>query len=74
MIIILILMMILGGDKALFGCIDVSPEWDGDFQGPGGDGRSSSTNNRAEDVARREGARQRHNTLVSKIINEYQQK
>jgi hypothetical protein len=31
MIIISILMMLLGGDTALFGCIDVSPEGAGDF-------------------------------------------
>ena len=67
-------MMILGGDTALFGCIDVSPEGAGDFQGTGGDGRLSTTNNRAEDVARREGARRGLNTLISKIINYYQQK
>ena len=57
-----------------FGCIDVSPEGAGDFQGTGGDGRLSTTNNRAEDVARREGARRGLNTLISKIINYYQQK
>jgi len=59
MSVILILIMILGGDTTLFGCIDVLPEVAGDFQGPGGDRRSSTTNNRAEDVTRREGTRRR---------------
>jgi hypothetical protein len=31
MLINLILMMVLGGDTALFGCIDVSPEGAGGF-------------------------------------------
>ncbi len=54
--------MIIGGDTTRIGCIDVSPEGDGDFQGSGGDGRSSTTNIRAEVVARREGARRGLNT------------
>ncbi len=43
--------MILGRDTTRIGCIDVSPEGEGDFQGLGGHGRSSTTNNRADDVA-----------------------
>jgi len=67
-------MMLLGGDTTLFGCIDVWPEGAGDFQGSGGNGRPSTTNNRAEDVARREGARRGLKTIISKLINYYQQK
>ncbi len=67
-------MMTLGRDTTRIGCIDVSPERGGDFQGSGGDISSSTTNNRADDVARQEGARRGLNTLVSKIINDYQQK
>ncbi len=44
--------MILGGDTMRIGCIDVSPEGDGDFQGSEGDGHSCTTNIRAEVVAR----------------------
>ena len=45
----------------------------GDYQGSGGDGHSSTTNNRAEDIVRQEGTRRRLNTLISKIIYDYQQ-
>ncbi len=55
-------MMTVGGDTTRIGGIDVSPEGGGDFQGSGGDVRSSTTNNKADNVARRE------------IINYYQQK
>ncbi len=67
-------MVSFGGDTTPIGCIDVSPEGGGDFQGSGGDGRSPTTNIRAEVVARQEGARRGLNTLISKIINDYQQK
>jgi hypothetical protein len=67
-------MMTLGGDTTRIGCIDVSPEGGSDFQGSGGDVRLSTTNIRADDVARREGARRGLNTLISKISNDYQQK
>ncbi len=61
--------MILGGDTTRIGYIDALPEGGGDFQGSGGDGRSSTTNIRAEVVARQEEARRGLNTLISKIIN-----
>jgi hypothetical protein len=74
MIIISILMVSFGWNTTLFECVDVWPEGAGDFQGSGGDRRSSTTNNRAEVVTRREGARRQINSLISKIINYYQQK
>ena len=67
-------MVSFGWNTTLFECIDVWPEGAGDFQGSGGNIRYSTTNNRAEDVTRREGTRRQLNTLVSKIINYYQQK
>ncbi len=67
-------MMTLGGDTTRIGCIDVSPEGGGDFQGSGGDVRLSTTNIRADDVAQQEGAPRGLNTLIYKIINYYQQK
>jgi len=67
-------MIVLGGETTRIGCIDVWPEGACDFQGLGGNGRPSTTNNRAEDVARREGARRGLKTIISKLINYYQQK
>ena len=64
-------MVSFGWNTAPIGCIDVWPEGAGDFQGSGGNGLPSTRNNRAEDVARREGARQQLNTLISKVINYY---
>jgi hypothetical protein len=51
-IMIPILKRILGSNTTLIRCIDVWPEGGGDFQGSGGDGRSSTMNNRAEDILR----------------------
>ena len=66
-------MVSFGWNTTLFECVDVWLEGTGDFQGSGGDIRSSTTNNRAEVVTRREGARRQINSLISKIINYYQQ-
>ncbi len=50
------------------------PEGGSESQGPGGEGRSATTNNRAEVVTRRDGTHWRLNTLTSRIINYYQKK
>ncbi len=42
--------MVIGRDITRIGCIDVCPEGGSDFKGPGGKGRSSTTNNRAGKV------------------------